>query len=76
MLIRKFEDLEVWQEARKLVKMIYDLTSANQFSRDFGLKEQIQRAAVSCLSNIAEGFDSDSRRQFILMLTYAPLHQS
>lgn len=53
--ITKFEDLIAWQEARKLVGMIYKITSDGLFSKDFGLKDQIQRAAVSSMTNIAEG---------------------
>lgn len=70
MLIKRFEDIDVWKEARKLVNMIYDLTSKNLFKRDFGLREQIQKAAVSCMSNVAEGFDSDTKQQFMQMLSY------
>ncbi len=71
MLIKRFEDIDVWKEARKLVNMVYDLTNnKNLFKRDFGLKEQIQRTIVSCMSNIAEGFDSDTKQQFIQMLSY------
>ena len=70
MLIKRFEDIDVWKEARKLTKMVYELTSKSLFKRDFGLKEQIQRAAVSCMSNAAEGFDSDTKQQFIQMLSY------
>lgn len=70
MLIKKFEDIDVWKEARKLVNMIYDLTSKSSFKKDFGLREQIQKAAVSCMSNVAEGFDSDTNQQFIQMLSY------
>lgn len=70
MLIKRFEDLEVWKEARNLVNMIYDLTGKDLFKRDFGLREQIQKAAVSCMSNVAEGFDSDTKQQFIQMLSY------
>ena len=70
MLIKRFEDIEAWKEARKLVNMIYDLTDRLLFKKDFGLKDQIQRAAVSCMSNIAEGFDSDTKQQFIQMLSY------
>jgi len=50
--------------------MIYDLTSKSSFKKDFGLREQIQKAAVSCMSNVAEGFDSDTNQQFIQMLSY------
>lgn len=70
MLIKQFEDIEVWKEARKLTNMVYELTGKSAFKRDFGLKEQIQKAAVSCMSNVAEGFDSDTKQQFIQMLTY------
>lgn len=70
MLIKRFEDIDVWIEARKLVNLIYDLTDKSLFRRDFGLREQIQRAAVSCMSNVAEGFDSDTKQQFIQLLSY------
>jgi four helix bundle protein len=53
----KFEDLEVWQKARKLVKRIYDLTRTREICRDFGVTGQVQRASVSIMSNIAEGFE-------------------
>ncbi len=52
-----FEDLESWQEARQTVREIYSLTRADQLCRDFGLSGQLQRAAVSIMSNIAEGFE-------------------
>jgi len=71
MLIKRFEDIDVWKEARILVNMIYDLTNKVLFRGDFGLREQIQKAAVSCMSNVAEGFDSDTKQQFIQMLSYA-----
>ena len=70
MLIKRFEDVDVWKEARKMVNVIYDLTNKSLFKRDFGLRDQIQRAAVSCMSNVAEGFDSDTKQQFIQMLSY------
>jgi four helix bundle protein len=56
MRINHFEELEIWQEARRLTKEIYRLTAGAKFSRDFSLRVQIQRAAVSVMSNIAEGF--------------------
>lgn len=52
-----FEDLEAWQEARQLVNAIYSLTRETPLSRDFGLTSQVQRAAVSIMSNVAEGFE-------------------
>ncbi len=55
--VTRFEDIQGWQEARKLVKAIYKLTNSGAFAKDFGLRDQIQRAAVSSMTNIAEGFD-------------------
>lgn len=69
--ITKFEDLIAWQEARKLVKMVYKLTSQGAFSKDFGLKDQVQRAAVSAMINIAEGFDNESSAEFARFLGMA-----
>jgi len=54
---KKFEDLESWRKARELVNLIYDMTQEGSLARDFGLKDQVQRAAVSVMSNLAEGFD-------------------
>jgi four helix bundle protein len=53
----RFEDLEAWQRARTLVKEVYDLTRASDLVRDFGLSNQTQRASVSIMSKIAEGFE-------------------
>jgi four helix bundle protein len=69
--IVQFEDLDAWKEGRKLVNMIYKLTEGQRFSRDFSLKDQIRRAAVSITSNIAEGFDCQSKAEFARFLTYA-----
>lgn len=66
-----FEDSDAWKAARKLTKEIYQLTQSPMFSKDFGLKDQIQRAAVSCMANISEGFDADSNIQFVQFLGYA-----
>ena len=63
-LVKNFEDLLVWQKSRVLVKEIYLLTRQEKFSKDFGLRDQIQRAAVSVPSNISEGFDRQSRKEF------------
>ena len=57
MEMKSFEDLEVWQQARKLVSAIYQTTSNDKLARDYGLCGQLQRAAVSMMSNIAEGFE-------------------
>lgn len=70
-LIRKFEDIIGWQEARKLVKEIYKITNEGAFARDFGMRDQIQRAAVSVMTNIAEGFDCDSQIEFARFLGYS-----
>lgn len=59
-----FEDLIAWQKARVLTKAIYQATRLDPFAKDFGLASQIQRAAVSIMSNIAEGFDRDSPGDF------------
>ena len=70
-LIRKFEDIVAWQEARKLVKMVYEITSRGEFSKDFGLRDQIRRASVSTMTNIAEGFDCESNVEFARFLVIA-----
>ena len=66
--IKRFEDLEVWQIARDLTQNIYQLTNIGPFQRDFGLRDQIRRASVSVLSNIAERFESDTQALFITYL--------
>jgi four helix bundle protein len=63
--VEKFEDLRVWQNARRLANMIYDFSSVGEFARDFGLRDQMRRAAVSVMSNIAEGFESRTQAMFI-----------
>lgn len=70
-LINKFEDIQAWQEARKLTKQVYELTNSAAFSKDFGLKDQIQRASVSVMANIAEGFDCESKIEFARFLGIA-----
>jgi four helix bundle protein len=69
--IERFEDIEAWQLARKLTRKIYRLTKKPRFSKDFGLKKQIQDAAGSSMHNIAEGFDSETNPEFIRFLRYA-----
>lgn len=64
----RFEELEVWQRARELTRLIYDLSDQGAFARDFGLRDQMRRAAVSIMSNIAEGFESRTQRLFIEFL--------
>lgn len=62
--IKRFEEIEAWQTARELTRQIYTLTGSGQFARDFGLSDQMRRAAVSALSNIAEGFESRTTSLF------------
>ena len=62
--ITRFEDINAWQTARELTNNVYKLTSQLGFSRDFGLRDQIRRAVVSVMSNIAEGFESRTDVQF------------
>jgi len=64
MKVARFEDLVAWQKARELTKQIYSMTKRESFSKDFGLREQIQRSSVSIMSNIAEGFERGSRPEF------------
>ena len=66
--ITRFEDIQAWQTARQLASMIYAMGNQTGFNRDFGLRDQIRRAAVSVLSNIAEGFESRTDVQFINFL--------
>jgi four helix bundle protein len=60
----RFEDLIAWQKARVLTRDIYAVTRRGAFARDFGLRDQIQRASVSIMSNLAEGFDRGKRSEF------------
>jgi four helix bundle protein len=69
--ITRFEDLIAWQEARILVQMVYKVTSEGAFAKDFGLKDQIQTASVSAMTNIAEGFDNESTAEFARFLGMA-----
>jgi len=69
--VEKFEDLIAWQKAHALAVNIYQLTSKEPFYKDFGLKDQVQRAAVSVMSNIAEGFERYSRQEFRQFLSIA-----
>jgi len=68
MKITRFEDLECWQQARELVKMIYDLIKNKGFSKDYRLTNQITGAGISIMNNIAEGFDSQSNNEFMRFL--------
>jgi four helix bundle protein len=69
--ILQFEGIEAWKTSRKLTNMIYELGNQPGFNRDFGLRDQIRRAGVSVMSNIAEGFESRTDVQFINFLGMA-----
>src|SRR3989304_3259376 len=64
MKVEKFEDLVAWQKARELTKQIYEITKQGAFSKDYGLCDQIRRATVSVMSNLAEGFERGSSSEF------------
>lgn len=68
---QRFEDIEAWQKARELTKAIYALSNDGQFARDFGLRDQVRRASVSIMSNIAEGFGRGGNKEFIQFLSTA-----
>jgi len=69
--IKKFEDIESWKLARNLTNQIYKVSSIGKFNRDFGLKDQMRRASVSILSNIAEGFERGGDNEFLQFLAVA-----
>jgi four helix bundle protein len=68
---QSFEDIEAWQKARELTRRIYEVSDVGKFARDFGLRDQIRRASVSVLSNIAEGFERSGTGEFIQFLSGA-----
>ena len=70
-IIERFEDIEAWKRAREVTKKIYLLSSTGDFSRDYGLKDQIRRSSVYVMSNIAEGFERDGNREFVNFLSIA-----
>ena len=69
--IKRFEEIKAWQEARELARLVYSVTRKGSFAKDFGLKDQIQRAAVSVGSNIAEGFARNGNKEFVKFLWIA-----
>ena len=71
MKIKKFEELESWKKARKLTNAVYETTGTGSFKLDFGLKDQIRRASISILSNIAEGFERGGDKEFLQFLAMA-----
>ena len=68
---RTFEEIEAWQQARTLAKVVYEASGKGAFGRDFALRDQIRRAAVSVMSNIAEGFGRGGAREFVQFLSVA-----
>ncbi len=71
MPITRFEELECWKQARILVNIVFDLCEKEPLSKDFGTKDQIRRASISVMNNVAEGFGRHSRKQFLLFLDYS-----
>ena len=71
MRIEKFEEIEAWKEARNLNRIIYQISKRDPFKTDFGLTSQVQRASISVMANIAEGFDRQSNKEFIQYLYIA-----
>jgi len=69
--ITRFEEVSAWQEARELNISVYALSKSGQFSKDFSLQNQIRRASISVMANIAEGFDRKSDKEFIQFLYIA-----
>lgn len=69
--ITRFEDLIAWQEARKLMQLAYAVTSEGSFAKDFEMRDQIRAAALSAMTNIAEGFDNESSVEFARFLGMA-----
>jgi four helix bundle protein len=69
--IERFEDLVAWQKARALTGQIYHVTGSGRFAKDYGLRDQVRRAAVSIMSNLAEGFERGGRSEFHQFLSVA-----
>ncbi|HBB86436.1 MAG TPA: four helix bundle protein [Blastocatellia bacterium] len=68
---KKFEEIECWKRARQLTRRVYAITNEPAFAKDFGLKDQIRRASVSVMSNIAEGYDPSGTAEFVHFLATA-----
>lgn len=68
---RRFEDIQAWKKAREVTGQIYALTQSGEFSKDYGLRDQIRRASVSIMANIAEGFGRNSDKEFANFLNIA-----
>ena len=68
---QSFEEIDIWKKARTLTHAIYKISNSGELAKDFGLKDQMRRASVSIMSNIAEGFERNNNKEFILFLKYA-----
>ena len=68
MKIKNFEDIMAWKKARKIVNKIYNITDDRSWEHDYALKDQIERASISIMSNIAEGFERETTKEFIRFL--------
>lgn len=68
---KRFEDINAWQKARRATRQIYEITSEGSFARDYGLRDQLRRASVSIMANIAEGFGRHSDKEFSHFLSLA-----
>lgn len=71
MTIKRFEDLDVWKNARELCKKIRAVSESPALSHDFSLKDQISRSSGSCMDNIAEGFERDGTKEFVNFLYFS-----
>jgi four helix bundle protein len=68
---RRFEDIQAWQKAREATRMVYEVTADSRFAKDYSLRDQIQRASISIMANIAEGFGRHSDKEFANFLNMA-----
>jgi four helix bundle protein len=69
--LERFEDIDAWKKARDLTKSVYQITSTGEFARDFALRDQLRRATISVISNIAEGFERGGDKEFLQFLSLA-----
>ena len=71
MKINRFEDLEIWQEARSLCQLIFDITSKEPFNKDYRFRDQIRASSGSVMDNVAEGYERSGNKEFIQFLSIA-----
>lgn len=69
--IKRFEEMEVWQHAMQLCSLIYEMSASGNLNKDYSLRDQLRKSAISVPSNIAEGYERDSKRQMIYFLVIA-----